>query len=722
MDLTTFAPLPDEGGEPTPTAGQPQAPARPSDQEIVAEVNKKYDQLRSLRKPHEIQWFVSASFNRGKQKVKWNPVSNRLESQKVPNHRSSRAINLILPKTKARLAKFIKTRPQPIVVPASTDHESFLDAKATEKALEYLWRKLGLETKYEDSILWAMITGKSFWWFHWNSQSLGRVKLPDSPAGPGKVVEVPLGDVEVEGGTAFEFLPGDPGVTRLGDQPEIMRVKNRPVADVEQRYGLPKGSLAGETASEDAFQFEKQISQIGSRNVSGFVVDNKTDSDQEKNLNHIAVKELFQRPSAAYPKGRYVAVAGSKMLKEVLELPHEGYLHPANPYPAVEFSDMIIPGQFWPTTVVEQLIGIQEEYNNLRNKLEEQLKLAMHPKLVVPTQAQLHKDAYNSEAGEKITYHFIPGMPPPQFLLAPGVSLDAWKNLEIIKSEFDVLTSIYPASMGGTGDNGESGFQTNLLQEASDSIHAPDIRRNELSIEQAAYKMRHLMSMGYDIPRLLSIVGRNNAPDVFEFSQDNIDEHADVIVQAGSALPTLKAARAKMVMEMHTAALFGDPTDPSVKRRVLGMLEIGGIEDATDMLKRDEDQARLENMDVGKSKPVPMPQPWENHEIHYEFHTDVLKSPEAIGQWSQEQRDELIRHVILHAQFINPSNAMMLAARFGYQDLVQYIQQQQLMAMQFAGPQAGAPAGPPAKNAAGAPPGQAAQAPAPSAPPQAQAA
>lgn len=159
----------------------------------------------------------------------------------------------------------------------------------------------------------------------------------------------------------------------------------------------------------------------------------------------------------------------------------------------------------------------------------------------------------------------------------------------------------------------------------------------------------------------------------------------------------LKAARAKMIMEMHSAMLFGDPNDPATKRRVLGMLEVGGIEDATDILKRDEDQSRLENLDVSKNIAIEPPMPWENHQIHYEFHTDVLKSPE-IKSWTPEQRDELVRHVILHAKFINPRNALMLAQQFGYTDLVQ-----QIMPMV---PPETAPGAPPPQGAQSAPPQQ----------------
>jgi hypothetical protein len=86
-----------------------------------------------------------------------------------------------------------------------------MDAKATEKVLDYQWRRMGLETKYEDALLWAMTTGKAFWWFRWNKDA----SRPRADARAGvrwqrSITRFPVGDVEVEVGTAFELLVADP--------------------------------------------------------------------------------------------------------------------------------------------------------------------------------------------------------------------------------------------------------------------------------------------------------------------------------------------------------------------------------------------------------------------------------------------------------------------------------------------------------------------------------
>jgi hypothetical protein len=671
----------------------------------VGEVNEKYEQWRSLRRPYEIQWFINAAYIRGQSNVKWDPLKRKLEPKRTPSYREHKRINRILPKIQARLAKFLKARPIPSVVPASTDREDTLNAQATEKRLNYIWRKRHLETRYEDRLLWAMTCGKSFWWLHWDDTALAPIKVPveelQDPSAP-PIVNAPIGDVEVEVGTSFEVLVRDPGKMRLADQPELMRVRLLPTSELEARYPQLKGKIQSDDASSDIFTYQRQIADIGAANASAFAF--SSSEKQKTKGKQSLVKELYTAPCSDHPNGRMVIVVGGQLARKADTLPY-GFSNSDNPYPCVEFADMITSGQFWPTTMVEQLIGLQEEYNQIRGRLSEHQKLQTHPKLLIPNQAGIPDSAYTSEPGEKIRFNFIPGMPQPTFLTPPPIASDLWRALDMIRSEFDEVSNLYPASQGSAA-GATSGFQTNLLQEAADSIHAPNIRRNELSIEEAAYKIRHLMAMGYDIPRLVSIVGKDKQPEVFEFSSDNIDEHAEIIVQTGSALPTLKSARIQAILELFNAGLFGNGQDAEVRRRVLSMIELGSTDTEMNFLQRDEQQARLENLDLTKGNQLPPPMPWENHDVHYAMHTDLLKSSE-IKSLPPEVREELIRHVIKHTSFVNPGNAMHLAGMFGMQDLlleIQQLAQQQQQPPPGAAPDGSQPQPPQAPERAAQPP------------------
>jgi len=649
---------------------------------LVAYVNGFYTRKRMERRPYEAQWYINAAMIRGLHATKWNPLLNTLESRKAsPAHRSKDFINHILPKVKAKLSKFLKNRTIPVVSAATTEHEDILNAEGTTKALEYQWDRLRLEELYEDSLLWSMQTGKAFWWFRWDKGAVAQVRDPGGLTVKPSTLDVPLGDVHVDLGSAFELLVDDLGVMRIQKQREIQRITVIAAADAELQYDLPPGMIKPEIRDNELFQYQRQIATLGSHQSSGLGMS----SDNPKSeATHVVRKEHFIAPSAKHPNGRYIVVAGDQLLHLAEELPYD-MARTGSPFPVVEFADTVTAGQFWPTTMVEQLIPIQRQYNRIRNKLDEQMKLQLHPKTFIPTQANINLNNLTSEVGQNIPYVMQPGMPPPSqwYVAPPNISGDLWRTLDTLRTERDEVSTLYPAAMGASGAT--SGFDTNLLQEAADSVHAPDIRRNEQALREAALKVRRIMRMGYDIPRLISILGKDRIPEAFEFSQDMIDEHANIIIDTGSALPSQKHARIEALMKMDERQLFGPPGDPGRNRKLMRMLEMGSSAETADLVGKDEDHARLENLSFTKGEPVEDPMPWENHDVEYEIHTDLLKSSQ-IKQWPPEQRQALVRHVILHVKWKNPTNALQLAAVFGMQDVVAEIQQTMMIQQQFASP------------------------------------
>lgn len=668
----------------------------PDEQQLIDEINEKCARWRRDRQPHEQQWFINAAFFRGQQYVQWSDKDQRLVVPPAPSHRVRLVVNRIFPKVRARLAKFLKRRAVPHVVPAQEDQDAKLNARGTEKALMYQWRRLQLEAKYKDALLIAKDCSKACWWFYWDANALARISAKDPMSGQEQVGDAPAGDVGVEVGSAFELLVSDPGIARLGDQPAIMRIKLRDVKDVQARYPEMAAYIKADAGDRDYFRYEKQIASLNNVGYGG------TGLLETRNTHHktgqptmVLVKEYFERPCGNYPSGRYAVVAGDVLLKNQEELPF-GFATLMNPYPCVSFNDVDTAGQFWGPTVIEQLIGLQREYNLIRSKVAEQLRLMAFPKLLAAKQHQIPSGAWTSEAGEFVEYVAIPGVPPPTPWNPPNIANDAWRSIDLIQKEFDDITHVYPASEGDTG-SATSGFQTNLLQEATDSVHQPDVRAHELALEEAAIKIRRLMKQGYDIPRLLTTIGRNYEPEIIEFSQDNIDEAAIIVVEASSQLPDLKGAKIQAIIELFTNGMLGDPNDPDVKRRALAMLEMGELDTAYDYARHDEDLARIENNDLEEGRGIANPEFFQNHNIHYQVHTDQLKNA-STRSWPGQLRMQLINHVIWHVDFMNPASALQLAQQYGLPlppHAQQLVQQQQMMAQAAAmgiAPPPGAPA------------------------------
>lgn len=664
VDASTVSPNP-APAKATDTQLATQPDAAQSDESLVAEVYNKYDLRRQMRRPYEVQWYLNASALRGFPDVRWNAEINKLEIKREPAHRKRHRINHIKPKYVARVAKYTKVPPNPSVIPGTSDRDDIFNARASQKALEYFTRKGAIRSKYMTAMQWIPLTGKSFWWIRYDEDALAHA--PTILDGKREPI---LGEVELDHGSAFEFLPADPGIENVADQPEIMRARMVLTSDIESRYKLPAGTIPAESQNADLFFYQRQIADLGTRQQGLASRATTQIMDNEPGSGYALVIESFAKPCSKYPRGRYVVVAGKRMLKRQDELPGGfQYLH-RNPYPCIEFCDDLAPGQFWPDAFVERMVGLSSEYNEYRSKIAENMAMHFFPKLVVPKNLNLSADAYTSEAGERLDVNAIPGQDfMPKFLQPANVIGDAWNILSTIRKEMDDITLIYPSAVGGTGGS-NSGFQTNLLQEAADQVHGPAIARNAMALEEAYVKIRHLMKTFYTVPRLITIAGKNNIPEVYEFSQAQIDEQADVRIEPDTMMPMLRSVRVDMIRGMYMDGLFGDPKDQQVRKRVLDMIRMGYADFEIDREQRDQEQAQLENIQMSRQQSVKKPEAWEAHQIHWEAHVDLFKSPEATD-WPDEVRVANAFHAIIHLSYIDQEAALKMAGEFGLRDDIQ---------------------------------------------------
>lgn len=628
------------------------------------EVNVKYEQWRSPRKPYELQWFINKAYDAGKHTSEAVPTFQSIADLSKLDRTRKNIANKLWAKNRARYAKFVKSRPKPIVVPFTHQREDRLNARMTERALDYAYERTDQEEKYNDVLLWARYTGKAYWGIHWDDTKTTSVKIKNELTGEPEVVDAMGGDVDLSVESGFAILVPDLRKSRLKDQFEIMHVSIWDVDEAKQRYPDFQNDIKADAHMGSPFEFERQMAHLSSNDAGSLA---GASSLMKGTQTGVLVKQHFTKPNGKHPKGRLVVVINEIAVKIQEELPHEFYDMP-NPYPFVEFMDIPAVGQFYVTTFLEQLIPLQRGYNMLRDKLEKQIKQNVHPKWVVTRQARIPKGALTNDSGEVVEWNFIPGMPEPHTVTPGNIVADAWRFASLLKEEFDDISQVYPSAEGKTGSS-KSGFQTNLLQEASDSVHSPDARGFELAVKDASYKIRRLMKKGYTTKRLLSFAGKSSIPEVFEFSSDNIDEHALIRVQIGSGLSTFKATRIQQLLDLHEKGLLGDPNDPEVKRRVMSIIDIGGIEEFQEKAARDEDMAMMENIDMLDGKPVPVPQFYEDHMVHYSVHTDELKSP-ANKNMDEGMKMKFIGHVLLHMKFINPAAALQHAQEYGLTELV----------------------------------------------------
>lgn len=645
----------------------PSYEAKPDERRDIAKLNEFYTTRYNDRRIHEGAWFLCAAYFRGNQAAVWNDADHRLLMPPGPRRRRE-IINRFQRKVLSRRARFIRNRSKPEVRPATTDIDDKMNARYTTKALEYQNRRLMLEQRYDEALMWANLCAHGFLWLHWDPLVIVRGYEPDPMTGQKELVESRLGDVSVEVGSPFEILVGDPSLPFIGDQPAIMRMKIRDLDWIRQMYP-EKGKYVRADAYDDESQRQaRYIAGLASGGWSTAVTGTFTRSYAraqvgERNLTKQAlVKEYFEKPSAKYPNGCYIVMACNIILAKTEELP-EGFFDMNNPYPCVDFPDILHPGQYWGSTIAEQLIGPQQSYNRIRTAIDRNLRRGVYPKILVDRRHKIVPGAWTDEEQEIVEVTNQIGIPEPKPWTPPSVAADAWRTVDILREEFDVVSGIYSESEGQVG-KASSGFQTNLLQEATDMVHMPDILIHERAKEDLYRKIRRMMKRRYDAKRLITISGRNTEPEVFEFSQSNIDEYADLIIESGSMLPELKGARIQALLEMWGQDALGPRNDKESLRKLHKLLEFGDREELYDWARADEERARLENEALQNGEVIAPALFCDDHDIHYRIHADELKKAQSRNEPYNTTLTR-VQHMLTHARYINPNSAATIASEYG---------------------------------------------------------
>ncbi len=667
-DFPTNSPVTGAATAPTaPQAGSASQPAPPQPIQIdpqkkVGEISRKFTNWRNMKRQIEVGWYINEAYTRGVTDIRWNDTLGVLEERKALQNKKGKNINKILPKVRQRKGQYLKNKYAVSVLPATSEREDKLDATATEKGIQYVIRKRGLRKVYRQILGDTLTKSKSFIGLFWDPSL--QVMMADPFTG--QAVGVQNGDIVFEGVSPFEILVPDMGVQYLSKQEEFIRARAIPVEKVKTLFkDCPDvAKLVGDSSSDDLYQYQRQIATLANRSNMGIVGGGGNGLSTDKDLKFVIVKEHFQRPTTDFPQGQYTVVAKDLLLKYQPYLPY-GFSDMDNPYPVVEFPDIELAGQFWPTCIVDQLIGPQQEYNDYRRKLRDHLDKQVHPKIIVSVFAKWPQNAWNSEAGEVIQIVTPPGMMEPKVIQPPSIAGDLWRALDILRQEIDEL-SVSTAALGEQGST-TSGFQVNLLNEQMAAVNVPDIEAHELAFQDLYMKIRRMMKLGYQQPLLINAIGRNHVQDVFELKNDQIDENAEVIVQSNGVLSDSPAVRTQQVMELWTNKLITDPN------KALSLLGGEGVGEFQEESRRHEEKARNENMNIGQGKHVPPPLPMDNHSIHLEQHTDEIVSPE-FEIWDQNKQREIFAHWIMHCRFVNPSQALQVAMELGLTELLPMLQ------------------------------------------------
>lgn len=591
---------------PTNVESQSQTIIIPTEKDTIELYKKRVKEVSTGRASYEKQWLVNIAFLYGKQyfTVEKKPLSGldeRIvwELKSLERKKKTRCVsNYILPLYRSLLSRLLGMKANINAEPLTRSPRDVDTAKVAQEALEDFWLTVNkanpiLSQDYASMLgvlgklfSYILATGQAYLKPYFNPKAMAKVAFPDE-TGQKVIDDYEVGEVETEVIHNFEAYL-DP-MKRWFIQKKIL-----PVEDIESMYGV-------EVDKEEIGQTEVE-KQLVTLLEQGTDVKTKYENSAE-------VYEMYELPSKNYPQGRFVLGTGSKLIIDST-IPEEY----KSRIPVFKFNYLDLMLAPYPQGMVEQIIGLQEEYNFTVSRLKEYKKW-FAGKLKVPKNCKL-ESKYDDEVGQIIRYdasfgepHFESPPNPPDFLM---------QEIDRIRRDMEDISSIHDSSVRLRNDPNKSGIAIENLTSLDQSQLMPVLTHIEQQLSFFCEMVLDIMEKRYTEERLLSITGDTLSAQVKTFRGEQVKGNHRIKISLGSGMPQTKEARQTLIMTLVKEGYI-------TKEKGLELLEFGDLEGLYVNVDETAQKGELQSMIDGQETVI---NEWDNHTAHLKVLDDFLKSEE----------------------------------------------------------------------------------------------
>jgi hypothetical protein len=561
MTVSTGMPSQNSG---TPAAGQSpntnlaeELAKQESMRELVTWVHDQYNTCKESRQSVERQWIQNMHMVVGKHYIEMlnaAGVSGKFFTPKAPPWRTRLVVNRVRAVVRTEIARVTSQKPNASVVPASSEDQDLFAAQAGEQIWESLYSTKKYHREYRRAAYWQIVTGNGFLKCWWDKTAVDKLSGQQ-------------GDICVAPVTPFHIFVPDLREEEIEKQPYVMNVYTRPVDVVKQQFGDLVGDLQASVVSENEIVEDSHLNL----------------SSSPKKPDSVLIYEVWLKPGAhkMFPLGGLVQCVD----KYIVNVVDTGIPYAHGEFPFIHFTH-IPTGNFYAASVIEDIAGLNKEYNRTRSQLIEAKNRTAKPQLIAPL-GSIDPNKITTEPGQVILYR--PGMAPPQPLPMQSPPTYVLQELDRILSDIEDITAQHQVSKGSAPAGLTAATAISYLQEKDDTVLSPTYASVEEGYEKLAKQVLSHVVQYWDIARTVKVAGDDGAFDTLVLRGADIATGTDIRMEGGSALPVSKAARQAFLMDMMKMGFI--PPDQGLR-----LMDIGGVQKLYDQLAVDERQAQRENL------------------------------------------------------------------------------------------------------------------------------
>lgn len=611
---------------------------------LVDYVKKEYQKSKDAKQWRVRQWYMNMSFERGKQYVAWDSTKSGLAQLPRGDKNIPRiTINKVRPIVRTEISKLTSQKPSAVALPASNDVEDVFAATAATQIWDSLYDRLHVGYEMRLVARDISVLGVGYLKVYWDANKMDEWSDQE-------------GDICIDHVSPFNIFVPDLSIVDHRKQPYVLHVYTKPLEWLTLTY-------------EDLIPKDKKPTVVAATeiaDISSALDIRENNSKPDASL----VIEAWIKPGATnlLPKGGYITIVDEIIVEAALEGFPSGY----KDYPIVKF-EHIPSGQYYPACVIDDIIPLQREVNRTRSQRIQAKNMMAKPQ-VYYREGSLTVSKINTAPGQYIGVR--PGFEYPAAAPMPQLPPYVAEELQALDVDMQSISGQHEVSRGTTPPGVEAATAIAYLQERDDSYLAPTFASIEEGLSQVAKCALTLAAEYWTGERTVKVTGDNNGFSAEMFRGADIARGTDIKIEAGSALPTSKAAKQALVMDMMRLGMI--PPEEGLE-----LLDIATLSRYTDNrgTRPDELRAQRENVmfkNIGEMEVMqhyqawqkgveeqnpamynadtntPLKPPsaipvnkWDNHAVHIEQHDTFRKSP-AYDLLSNSQKAELNKHIEMH--------------------------------------------------------------------------
>ncbi len=559
----------------------------------------------------------------------------------------------------------LKNKPRSTIRPNNQNkYADKMAAKIGNLILEANWERLHEQDNYEYASTVLLTYGTVFKKSFWDSSAGNLVSIPsdqlDPETGQPAMIEMPLGEMKTEVVEPFRIAL-DPFAIAMHQLRWIMEYSIQPLEYVKEIYSKEEPGYTGlvedlkpETSLSGSMRrFINLKSSSGVKNNTNIAEGNTTSSGDWVPTNSVILKEYYEKPCAKYPKGRLICVANGITLyagESPCQGPEEGDWHPYS-----ECRWELVSGRFWGKSPIDNAIEPQKRINSIDAVIALTRKTQAIPQRLIPVGAGITPGTWTGRPGQEIFYR---GDQAPSTIPAGEVGSSVFQERAQCVDDIKTVTGAIDILKGDRPPGVNAASALNLLYEVGTGKLFPILDRWKKFVENDQKKQIKLIAKKYKEPRedfikLLKSLNKDLPIAVINsFIGSDLNDNTNVVVEAGSNIPKLQAAKQAALQEAAATGILG-LEQPGNKMEYLDQMGISGFDGdvGADVKRAEWENDLLDNIELSPdNKPIVLDV--DNHDVHIEVLARAMKEPKFI-----EQSEAVQQAYMMHYQEHNDMKA-----------------------------------------------------------------